>query len=162
MQGAGMIHFILLFGLTASGIWIWLCRNDTEKNIINYSLKSILFFYAGIYFVVSAIKLHLGEAQSTLSESFWDIEGRTYLHYGMILLPISIIVPLLMKWIFSSYGNRLIPVFDFIYVLILSAGLLLGRIDNRTYCVLYVVCLLIGIGISFLSPSVCSGTRTNQ
>lgn len=145
MQSVGMILYILLFGMIAGCIWIGLNRDHIEGNTKIYSLKSVLFFFAGIYFMVSAIKFYLGEAESSLLESFWDVEARTYLHYGVVLIVVSVIVPLMMKRLLSLYGYQLIHTFDFIYVAVISVSLLLfERIDNRGYCILYVFCMLAG------------------
>lgn len=143
MQGAGMILYILLFGIISGGVWVVLNRAHEEYNIKIYSLKSVLFFFSGFYFVVSAIKFYLGEAESTLPESFWDVEGRTYLHYGLVFALITFIVLLLMKRLLSSFGYHLVHTFDFIYIMAITIDwLLFGRIDNRSYCILYVICLL--------------------
>lgn len=151
MQSAGMILYMLFFGIIAGGIWTGINRKRVEDNISVYSLKSVLFFFAGIWFAVSAVKLYLGEPLSTLPESFWDVEGRTYLHYGIVFVVISVAAPLLMKLLFGQYGYHLVHIFDFILVLAGAVCLLLsGRIDNRTYCVLYVVCVLAAFGTAVL------------
>ncbi|MDE5824276.1 MAG: hypothetical protein K2H91_06285, partial [Lachnospiraceae bacterium] len=112
MQSVGMILYILLFGIIAGGIWTALNRDCIEDSMKLYSLKSVLFFFAGIYFTVSAIKSYLDEAEITLTESFWDVVGRTYLHYGIVFVAISIVVPFLMKRMFSSYSYHLVHIFD--------------------------------------------------
>lgn len=145
MQSAGMILYILLFGILLGGIWTGLNRNHAEYDMKSYGVKSVLFFFAGFYFIVSAIKLYLGEAESTLPESFWDLEDRTYLHYGIVFITVSFIVLLPMKQFFSAFWYHFVHTFDFIFVMAGVVDLLLsGRIDNRNYCVLYVVCLLAG------------------
>lgn len=144
MQSVGIILYILFFAGAAGGIWTGLNRNNT-KNSKSYVLKSILFFFAGLCFFVSAIKFYLGEAENTLLESFWDAEGRTYLHYGIVFTVISIAAPLLIKRLFSSSGYHLVHTFDSIYAAIIVIGFtMFGRIDNRSYCILYAVCLLAG------------------
>lgn len=151
MQSTWMILYMLFFGIIAAGIWVGRNKKNIEGDIRIYSIKSVLFFFAGIWFLVSAIKFYLGDPQSTLTESFWDMESRTYLHYGIVFMAFSVMAPLLMKWILSSYGDQLVQIFDFIYVAAIVTGLLLfGRIENRTYCILYMVCMLAGIGIAVL------------
>lgn len=76
-----MIGYILFFGMAAGIVWAGFNRSKSENGMMADGLRAVLFFFAGIYFTASAIKLYLGEAQSTLSESFWDAEGITYLHY---------------------------------------------------------------------------------
>lgn len=145
MQSAGMILYILCFGIISGGIWIGLNRSREEYNLKVYGLKSAVFFSAGFYFTASTIKLYLGEAENTLSESFWDVEGRTYLHYGIVFAAVSFIVILLMKRLFSLSGYHFVHTFDFIYVMaIVTDWLLFGQINNRNYCILYVLCMLAG------------------
>ena len=151
MQSTWMILYMLFFGIIAAGIWVGRNKKNIEGDIRIYSIKSVLFFFAGIWFLVSAIKFYLGDPQSTLTESFWDMESRTYLHDGIVFMAFSVMAPLLMKWILSSYGDQLVQIFDFIYVAAIVTGLLLfGRIENRTYCILYMVCMLAEIGIAVL------------
>lgn len=151
MQSIGMIFYILLFGGIAGAIWIGCGRDNAETDISLCGFKSVLFFSAGIYFIVSAIKLYLGEAYNTLPESFWDIESATYLHYGIVFSAVSVAAPLLTKRLFSVNGYRFICLFDFICVIVLSVSyLLFGRIDNRTYCISYAICLAAGWGLPFL------------
>lgn len=151
MQGAGMILYILLFGIIAGGMLLWLGRNDTGNNTAGYCLRSVLFFFSGICFAVSAVKSYLGEPLSTLPESFWDIGNKTYLHYGMVFALISAAAPLLIKRLFWSYGQKLINAFAFIFMTVLICGLVLaGRIDNITYCILYAICMALGLCIAFL------------
>ena len=72
-----MIGYILFFGMAAGIVWAGFNRSKSENGMMADGLRAVLFFFAGIYFTASAIKLYLGEAQSTLSESFWDAEGTT-------------------------------------------------------------------------------------
>lgn len=138
-----MIGYILFFGMAAGIVWTGLNRGKHENGMLADGLRAVLFFFAGIYFTASAIKLYLGEAQNTLSESFWDIEGATYLHYGIVFCVVSAVALLFMKLVFLSCGYQLIQLFDLLYVLVILGALLLcGRIDNSMYCVLYVSCML--------------------
>lgn len=151
MQSTWMILYMLLFGIIAAGIWIGLNRKNMENGIKIYSIKSALFFFAGIWFLVSALKLYLGETRSTLLESFWDVESMTYLHYGIVFMAVSVMAPLLMKRVISPYGCQFVQIFDFIFTAAVVTGLFLaGRIENRTYCVLYVVSVLAGFGTAVL------------
>jgi len=143
MQSTGMILYILLFGMIAGGIWTGLNRNHTEYSMTSYGLKSVFFFFSLFYFVVSVIKFYLGEAEITLTESFWDVEGRTYLHYGILFGVVAFGVLLVMKRWIPSYGYHLVPVFDFVLIIAIGIDMLLfGRIDNRKYSILFVICML--------------------
>ena len=73
-----MIGYILFFGMAAGIIWTGFNRSKSENGIMADGLRAVLFFFAGIYFTASAIKLYLGEAQSTLSERQ---QGVLYLIY---------------------------------------------------------------------------------
>ena len=131
-----MIGYILLFGIAAGTISMW-----TEQKKDWY--RTVLFFFAGLYFTASAVKLYLGEAQNTLSESFWDIEDTTYLHYGIIFFVVSAAVLLAMKLLFLSFACQFMQIFNALYILtVLGLFLFYGRIDNRAYCIMYVCCML--------------------
>lgn len=137
-----MIGYILFFGMAAGIVWAGFNRSKSENGMMADGLRAVLFFFAGIYFTASAIKLYLGEAQSTLSESFWDAEGITYLHYGIVFLAVSAAAFLVMKLLFASAGVLFLQIFDLLYVLAVLGMLLLSeRIDNRAYCILYIGCL---------------------
>lgn len=152
MQNTGMIWYILLWAMAAGSVWTGLNRGSVRDSIVRYGLQSVLFFYAWISFAASAVKLSLGEAESTLTESFWDLEGRTYLHYGLVFAVISAAAILLMKWLLRSYGYHLVHIFDLCYMTVMVSALFLtGRIENRTYCILYVQALCAGAVITWLS-----------
>lgn len=137
-----MIGYILFFGMAAGIIWTGFNRSKSENGIMADGLRAVLFFFAGIYFTASAIKLYLGEAQSTLSESFWDAEGATYLHYGILFTAVLVVLLLMMKLVLS-YADQIIQVFDLLYLLTVSGSILLfGSVDNRGYCILYGSCML--------------------
>ncbi len=148
-----MIGYILFFGMAAGIVWTGFNRSKSENGMMADGLRAVLFFFAGIYFTASAIKLYLGEAQSTLSESFWDAEGTTYLHYGIVFLAVSAAAFLVMKLLFASAGVLFLQIFDLLYVLAVLGMLLLSeRIDNRAYCILYIGCLfatgvIFGLGV---------------
>lgn len=151
-----MIIFMLFFGIAAGGIWTGISRSHIENGIVCYQLKSTLFFFAGIWFTISVIKLCLGEAKVTLPESFWDVGGRTYLHYGIVFAVIAVAAPLFMKLLFPLYGYHLVHIFDSIFVSACAGVLLLpGRVNNGTYCILYAVCILAGFGITILNYRDC-------
>lgn len=153
VRGGKMIGYILFFGMAAGIVWAGFNRSKSENGMMADGLRAVLFFFAGIYFTASAIKLYLGEAQSTLSESFWDAEGITYLHYGIVFLAVSAAAFLVMKLLFASAGVLFLQIFDLLYVLAVLGMLLLSeRIDNRAYCILYIGCLfatgvIFGLGV---------------
>ncbi|MDE6991266.1 MAG: LTA synthase family protein [Lachnospiraceae bacterium] len=152
MQNAGMILYILFWGTIAGGVWTAVSRGSVQDGIAGYGLKSVLFFFAGIYFTASAIKLWLGEAGSTLPESFWDGEGRTYLHYGIVFVVVAAAVIALMRRLPRSCAYHFVHIFDLCYGTVMAGALLLtGRIDNRMYCTLYVLALSAGFAITWLS-----------
>lgn len=149
-----MILYILIWGMIAGSVWTWMNRDNAKNSVVCYGLKSVVFFLAGIYFAASAVKLYLGEGMSTLSESFWDIEGRTYLHYGIVFGVLCAVALTLMKRLMRQYGYNLVHIFDSCHVFMMAAALILnGRLDNRMYCILYVLTLIAGAGITWLSVS---------
>lgn len=152
MQGAGMILFILFFGIAAGAVLLWLDRSGIENSAVSYGIKSVLFFFSGLCFAVSALKSYLGEPLSTLPESFWDIGGggKTYLHYGAVFAVIAVAAPLLLKRLFGMRRQKLVNAFCFIFALgLLCAVATVGRIDNITYCILYAVCMASALCIVF-------------
>lgn len=134
-QGIAVFVFILIFALISAFVWILFCHD--QKRFIRVAF---LYFH-GIYFMLSAVKGFLGSADNTLFESFWDMETRTYIHYGApvaVSCLVTLVVLVKVEW-FSD--RRLIDTFC---AAMFSGSVLLflvnGRISNRAYCILFVAC----------------------
>ena len=69
-----ILLYIFVFAIVSGCILIFSDRRQKGESIVRYGLKSIVFFFALYYFLLSAVKLCLGSIQNTLMESFWDAE----------------------------------------------------------------------------------------
>lgn len=139
-QGIAVFVMLLIFALASACVWTAFCHDR-----MRFVRVAFLYFH-GIYFVLSAVKSCLGSADNTLFESFWDIEARTYIHYGLpiaVICLLTLALLLKVKW-FSD--KRLIDTFC---AVMFPGNILLflinGRISNRAYCVLFVVCACLTI-----------------
>lgn len=114
-------------------------------------LKSFLFFFFSYYFLLSAVKWFLGSPENTLLESFWDAVPRTYIHYGIPMAVIGMVAPIIMKKLFGKVMNKLIGLFDACLLIgVFSAFLIKGVIDNRVYCIVFVLSTLAALGLTFI------------
>lgn len=141
-QGVAVLVFILVFALASAFVWV-MFRRDWPRFI-----RVVFLFFNGIYFVLSAAKGYLGSMENTLFESFWDMEMRTYLHYGaplLLLCAAALVLLFRVKW-FSD--KRIADTF----CAVMFPGILLlllcnGRISNLAYCVLFVICAGLTIAV---------------
>lgn len=134
-QGIAVFAFILIFALTSACVWM-VFRRDRMRFV-----RVSFLFFNGIYFVLSVAKSFLGSVENTLFESFWDMERRTYIHYSVPVAAfclVALVLLLKVKW-FSD--ERMIDIFC---TLMFPGSILLflinGRISNRIYCILFMVC----------------------
>ena len=98
------------------------------------------FFFVSYYFVVSAVKWYLGYHGENLLESFWDAQMVTYVHYGIPLIIIAIVAPLLLHVIFKQKKSEMIRYFDSSFFFTFSfAFLLVRKMNNQIYCVAYLL-----------------------
>lgn len=99
------------------------------------NLKEIVFFSLMYLFVLSGMKLFLGDRNDTVIESFWDMEGKTYLHYGVPLIVLSIVCPVLANYIFK---DKLLDFIDTANSVMISALFFVfyiyGKVINEVYC----------------------------
>lgn len=95
---------------------------------------------------MSAVKAFLGGSENTLFESFWDIEVRTYMNYGIPLLAFSLIAPVIIRFLFKGKGVKLISSFDaFVFIALILVLLLRGKLSNSGYCVAFVTSMCIAL-----------------
>ena len=82
--------------------------------------------------MLSAMKYYLGYRNENLFESFWDVQNATYVHYGIPLIVISVIVPVVLHFVFKDVACKIIIFFDSVMFLVLSfAWLLVREINNE-------------------------------
>ena len=146
-----ILLYIFVFAIVSGCILIFSDRRQKGESIVRYGLKSIVFFFALYYFLLSAVKLCLGSIQNTLMESFWDAEISTYIHYGIPLIVVCVVAPVLFLLLFAKRARCIVAVFDFLWVLVMPAAFILsGKISNLAYCLLFVLCMLGSVAYSFI------------
>lgn len=132
MQNFTIVLYILSFTLVSSFLFMGITK-DRRKEVIP-------FFFFCDFFVLSAVKAVLGSTESTLFESFWDIQFRTYVNYGMPLVVFAIIMPLILRFVFRDKSFKLIKSADaFMFIALILVWLLKGKISNSGYCIAFVV-----------------------
>lgn len=138
----GILLFLVMSSLFPSLVWIVI--NKTEEDISDrikkYLIKSYAFFFCFYYFVLSAMKLYLGYRKENLFESFWNIQGRTYLHYGVVLLILGIALPIIMHIIFKGKEWNIIRFFDSVmFMVFFFTYFIVRKISNPIYCLSYIL-----------------------
>lgn len=132
--------YILLFAFISTVLWICVSKDKRKERISLQTIKEIVFFFFCYFFLLSIVKVLLGSAESTLFESFWDIQLKTYVNYGMPLLVFSIIMPLVLRFIFREKAFKLIKSADaFMLIALILVWILKGKISNGGYCIAFVV-----------------------
>ena len=123
---------------------------NREKEDMTF-IKSVFFFFFCSYFLISALKWFLGSPDNTLSESFWDADYRTYIHYGIPLLFLSVFMPVGSVVIFRTRLNKLIGLFDAaMFIGLFIAYISQGMISNAAFCVTFAIALIITVIITYL------------
>jgi hypothetical protein len=101
-----------------------------------------------LIFGVSSIKVILGEPDHTLLQSFWDIETKTYLHYGIILAIIAILLAVVMK-LGGRYTEKVVSGFDScVFVLLPLLYIFARSVSNIHFCLCIIVSLILSIIIA--------------
>ena len=140
MQALGIIILILILGII-SGIVCYISdkKKQNAGKVIDYIRYTAFFSYLN-YFVLSIMKIILGSREDTLLESFWDILPMTYVHYGIPLLVMAIIAPIILKKAFKKTELYIVRNFDFCISLILIVQLLcLITISNMVFVGVYII-----------------------
>lgn len=126
----GIIIVLILCSILSAVI-----KSERDKKEWFYSWS---FFFVSYYFVASAVKWYLGYHSENLLESFWNAQGRTYIHYGIPLVITAIAVPLLMHAVFREKKMEIIRYFDSSFFFAFScAALFVRKMNNQIYCVAY-------------------------
>ncbi len=146
-----LFPFILIFACISAFLWTKLGNEKQDTRNVGVLLRAVLFFFCCDFFILSVIKWYLGNGEDTLFESFWDIEPRTYLHYGIPLAVVSVIEPFVLKLVGTTIAKHLIEVFS---VLIFGGAFIgfwiMGGISNIVYCILYVACIVLSFATAIL------------
>lgn len=151
MQVFGIIILIVVLGIISGSICYIFDKKKQNSITATDFIRYIVFFSLLNYFVLSMVKTILGSSEDTLLESFWDILPMTYIHYGIPLLILAIIFPIILKKIFKGTEIYIVRNFDFCISLLLIVQLLcLVTISNLNYVIVY------AISIVFTIISVCT------
>jgi hypothetical protein len=139
----GTVLIILIASTLSSAIYVGFNKNDIKETFYIFSFFVVIF-----YFVMSLVKLRLGYYKENLFESFWDIQGVTYLHYGMPLVVIAIALPIIMKTIFKSDCTRIIRICDscICFVSFLGFGYV-NDFSNKAVCVIIPISLVVAMAV---------------
>ena len=135
-----LLIFILIFAFISGALWTAVNKNRLRDSRSAEPIRAVLFFFSCDYLLLTVVKWFLGSGKDTLLESFWDIEPRTYIHYGVPLLAASLAEPFLLKLLAKAHGKRLISAFCAeMPVVLFLAFLITGNISNAAYCLAFLV-----------------------
>lgn len=134
----GVTALCIVSGMLAAVMHKRLADND------KLCIKNIYFYGIISYGIMSFVKMLLGFGERTLFSSFNKIERGTYLHYGLPLIIISLILPVVIRGVWGK-DNRNVFLKYFGSIFSFIAGILFlgtGVITNY-HCVIICICSLI-------------------
>lgn len=118
-----------------------------ETNFVKnkkYLFWNISFYFSIYLFVLSLMKYLLGYHKENLIESFWNTKIITLVHYGIPLVIMAIIMPIILNLLFKENVVYLIRYFDSSLYFVLSLVFLLVRkMNNLTYCISFSVAAMV-------------------
>lgn len=114
-QYFGISAMVVICSLLATIVYIGMRKEEKR-----YSFYVFSAFLAAYFFMLSAMKYYLGYRNENLFESFWDAQNATYVHYGIPLIVISVIVPVVLHFVFKDVACKIIRFFDSVMFLVLS------------------------------------------
>lgn len=148
MQYAGIIILLIACSLVSTMCYAYLKNRVAaeEHRIPIFYIFS--FFFAVNIFLLSAVKYYLGYHKESLFESFWNVQAVTFMHYGIPLVVIGVLLSAFMCYAFRKTGNELIRFFDSVMFLGLSfAWLLVRKMKNGTYCIVFFIALVATVSV---------------
>ena len=149
MQNFTIVLYILSFTLVSSFLFMGITK-DKRKEVIP-------FFFFCDFFVLSAVKAVLGSTESTLFESFWDIQFRTYVNYAMPLLLLAIIMPLIIRFVFKEKALKLFKSANaFMFIALILVWIVTGKVSNGGYCIAFMVSAVLACWMFILTKRKCS------
>lgn len=145
-QYVGVLALCIVPGILASLAHMFLARQTQQR----FQIKNIYFYAAAFYGIMSVVKTAMGEGGRTLFSSFIDIERATYLHYGIPLAVMAVVLPALIKFFFkdkkqTQFIDMFLSVFSF---LIGIQFLILGVVNSYSYIAICVIAGIISLGAS--------------
>lgn len=143
--GTAVFVFISSFALVSALVWTAFCHD--RKRFV----RTAFLFFHSIYFALTVVKLCLGSADNTLFESFWDLETRTFVHYGVPIATLCLVMLVLLlkvKW----FSDKLL--IDTFCAVIFAGNLLVflvnGRVSNRAYGILFLICACLTLAVKMI------------
>ena len=121
-----------------------------------FDIKNVFIYGMVNYCVMSFVKTLLSFGKRTIFSSFHRIEGRTYLHYGVPLLILALLLPCAIRMLFGTHKrNVFLKYFGSSFSFL--AGILflgIGEITN-------IHCVIIGIGALLYSVIILFSQKEN-
>ena len=137
VQGLVMCIMMTVIAIVASMIHRFVIAKRTQGKENIQFVRSVFFFFFCFYFLISLMKWYLGSPDNTLIESFWDAEFRTYIHYGIPLFIVGIIISILGDKILKDKYIALMGIFDSIMLPgLMVAYICCGVINNLCFFVI--------------------------
>ncbi len=103
----------------------------------------ISFYFSAYLFIPSFMKYLLGYRKENLLDCFWNPRLITLVHYGIPLLIIAVIVPIILKILFKDNIIDIIRYFDSSLYFVLSlAFVLVRKINNKIYCMVFAIAVV--------------------
>jgi hypothetical protein len=95
---------------------------------------------------MSGMKLILGHSQETFFESFWNIQGITFLHYIIPMIIIAILMPVFIKVVLKENGMNFIKIFDSCAFLVFFFSIICTReFNNLIFCFTFMIAALLAL-----------------
>lgn len=150
-----VIFFIAIWSVCSTVIWFVLWKNKS-KNIEKMDVIKTVFFYFAVYYgIMTMVKLLLGNAEETLFESFWNAQVRTYVHYGIPMAILSIAIPFALKMIFKDKGLTIISIMDAVLFAELVVVFVCGiRLENVVCGTLFAIAGIVSIAYAVIRKDV--------
>lgn len=141
-----IIIFIAIWSAISTGIWFILWKNKSKKFQIVEGIRTLFFYFAIYYGIMSMVKLILGNVEETLFESFWSAEVHTYVHYGIPMAIFSILVPILLKIVFKEKGFTVITTMNAILFAEIAVVFICGiRMENNVFTTMFLASGIIAV-----------------
>lgn len=137
-QYAGVIALCIVPGILAAFVH----KKCAEYN--EFDIKNIYYYSIINCCVMSFLKMALGDGGRTIFSSFHLIEGKTYLHYGVPLVILAFILPMMISRILGNHKrNELLKHFGSTFSFLVGIVFLgIGEITN-IHCVIIAICSLV-------------------
>lgn len=149
---------ICLMPTIVSYLLVFLQKKE-EK--INYWYLIMAFTLTNIG-IVSGMKLILGDFGKTIFQSFWDIELRTYIHYGIPICMIAVIIPLLWKKVSKNNGEIIIEWFNSVLLgLLCIIFAVSGQVTNEMYSIAFIISVILAVILGRWKKKQC-GMKKNK